>query len=117
MKSTGTQTSPLNINSLEEEKKKLIKNIRGILNDYPALHPIADNFFKNSTLTILKGVWLQMLELDTASPTEKKKPVQEKKIKESLQQGKKHSTLPSRVLAKHLKKSNPAKKLNIAMEM
>jgi hypothetical protein len=86
-------------NTLEEQKRKLINAIRTLLNDYPGLHPLANDFFYQSTLTILKRVHLELLRLD-GSQMEK-----EKKIRERLEKGKKIASAPLRAL----KKSQPRK--------
>jgi hypothetical protein len=85
--------------SHEEKKRKLINDIRCLLNDYPMLHPLADDFFHSSTLTLLKKIHLDLLKLDGS------KPQKEMRLREKLEKGKKMSTAPLRAL----KKSAPRK--------
>lgn len=88
--------------SHEEKKRKLINDIRCLLNDYPTLHPLADDFFHSSTLTLLKKIHLDLLRLDGS------KSQKEIKLRERLEKGKKMSTAPLRAL----KKSPPRKNQN-----
>lgn len=85
--------------SHEDKKRNLINDIRSLLNDYPTLHPLADDFFHNSTLTLLKKIHNDLLKLDGAQQQ------REKKLRERLERGKKMATAPLRAL----KKSAPQK--------
>jgi len=54
----------MKISPLDIKKKKVIQNIRTLLNDHPDLHPLAHNVLLSATYTVLSRLHKDMLEID-----------------------------------------------------
>jgi hypothetical protein len=60
----SVEKNPCSKKKIDEKKRKVIKQIRTLLNDYPTLHPLQDDFFQHTTLTLLNRLHLNLRVLD-----------------------------------------------------
>ena len=105
------ETIPCPKKSLEQKKKKVIQDIRCLLNDFPGLHPLASNFFQISTLTVLKRIHLDLLKLDGNAKQ------REQKLREKLEKVEKITSAPIRAIKKYKpKKVQGQTELEIIMD-
>jgi len=97
---------------LEEKKRRIIQDIRTLLNDYPTLHPLADDVFVSSTLTLLKRIHLELMQIDGSVKR------REAKIRERLEKNKKMASAPLRALKKSPPKKDPRQEeLEISLDL
>lgn len=54
----------MKLSPLDIKKKKIIQNIRTLLNDYPSTHPLANDLFINASYRVLYDLHLNMLAID-----------------------------------------------------
>jgi hypothetical protein len=54
----------MKISPLDTKKKKVIQNIRRLLNDHPQLHPLAHKVLLSATYTVLKRLHRDILRID-----------------------------------------------------
>lgn len=85
--------------SLETDKKKVISQIRSLLNDFPQMHPLANQFFLQSTFSLLKHVLLDLRSLDNKLK-EEKGAMKQKAYEATLRRGIKIASAPLRALKK-----------------